>query len=47
MTEKVAGSGSSKEQFQAVRGWAITNGYDVAPRGRVKAEILDLFDIAQ
>lgn len=45
-TEKVTGSGRSKEQLQAVRDWAVKNGYDVAPRGRVKVEILDAFDTA-
>ena len=46
VTAKVTGSGRSKEQLQAVRDWAVKNGYDVAPRGRVKAEILDAFDAA-
>lgn len=46
VAEKVAGSGRSKEQLQAVRDWARKSGYDVAPRGRVKAEILDAFDAA-
>ncbi|MGR6584944.1 Lsr2 family DNA-binding protein [Rhodococcus qingshengii] len=46
MTAKNTGSGLSKEQLQAVRDWAVKNGYDVAPRGRVKAEILDAFDAA-
>ncbi|MGR6520199.1 histone-like nucleoid-structuring protein Lsr2 (plasmid) [Rhodococcus erythropolis] len=45
-TAKDTGSGRSKEQLQAVRDWAIKNGCDVAPRGRVKAEILDAFDAA-
>ena len=46
VTAKNTGSGLSKEQLQAVRDWAVKNGYDVAPRGRVKAEILDAFDAA-
>ena len=46
VTAKVTGSGPSKEQLQAVRDWAVKNGYDVAPRGRVKAEVLDAFDAA-
>ena len=46
VTAKDTGSGRSKEQLQAVRDWAVKNGYDVAPRGRVKAEILDAFDAA-
>lgn len=46
VAEKVTGSGRSKEQLQAVRDWAVKSGYDVAPRGRVKAEVLDAFDAA-
>ncbi|MBY6382450.1 Lsr2 family protein [Rhodococcus erythropolis] len=46
VTAKDTGSGRSKEQLQAVRDWAVKNGYDVAPRGRVNAEILDAFDAA-
>ena len=46
VTAEVTGSGRSKEQLEAVRDWAVKNGYDVAPRGRVKAEILDAFDAA-
>lgn len=43
-TEKSSGSGRSKEQLQAIRDWAKRNGYDIAPRGRVKANVIDAFD---
>ncbi|WP_257233695.1 Lsr2 family protein [Rhodococcus qingshengii] len=36
VTAKDTGSGRSKEQLQAVRDWAVKNGYDVAPRGGSK-----------
>lgn len=29
-----------------MRDWAVKNGFDVAPRERVKAEILDAFNAA-
>ncbi|MCZ9635240.1 histone-like nucleoid-structuring protein Lsr2 [Rhodococcus sp. BH5] len=44
VAEITSGSGRSKEQLQAVRDWASKNGYEVAPRGRVKTEILAAFD---
>lgn len=43
---KPTGSGLSKEELQAVRDWAGKNGYDVAPRGRIKAEILEAYEEA-
>ncbi|WP_208721966.1 Lsr2 dimerization domain-containing protein [Rhodococcus qingshengii] len=36
VTAKDTGSGRSKEQLQAVRDWAVKNGYDVALRGGSK-----------
>ncbi|MFI2837529.1 Lsr2 family protein [Mycolicibacterium sp. PDY-3] len=39
-----SGSGRSPEELQAVRDWAAKKGIDVAPRGRIKAEILAQFD---
>ncbi|KAB2584362.1 Lsr2 family protein [Rhodococcus erythropolis] len=41
-----SGSGRSKEQLQAIRDWAVKNGFEVAPRGRIKAEVIDAFDAA-
>ncbi|SIS11212.1 histone-like nucleoid-structuring protein Lsr2 [Williamsia sterculiae] len=40
------GSGRSKDQLAAIREWAGKNNYDVSPRGRIRAEILDAFDAA-
>lgn len=42
----VGGSGRSKEELQAVRDWAVKQGMEVAPRGRIKADILEAFDKA-
>ena len=43
---KKLGSGRSAEQLKAIREWAGKNGFDVAIRGRVKAEVIDAFDAA-
>ena len=42
----VSGSGRSAEQLKAIREWAGKNDFDVSPRGRIKAEIIDAFDAA-
>ena len=34
------GSGLSREKLQAIRDWATSKGYQVAPRGRIKQEII-------
>jgi hypothetical protein len=34
----------SPEQFQAIRDWANSNGYEVSGRGRIKREIIAAFD---
>lgn len=39
-----SGSGRSAAQLQAIREWAGKNGYEVAPRGRIAAEVLQAFD---
>lgn len=39
-------SGRPKEELQAIREWAGKNGFEVSPRGRVKADIIDAFDKA-
>lgn len=41
---KASGSGRSAEQLQAIREWAGKNGFDVSPRGRIKADVIDAFD---
>ena len=43
---KAAGSGRSAEQLKAIRDWAGNNGFDVSPRGRIKADVIDAFDAA-
>ena len=35
-----------KHDLSAVRTWASENGYHVAPRGRVAAEVLEAYDAA-
>lgn len=40
------GSGRSKEELQAIRDWAVKNGHEVSPRGRIKADVLEAFDAA-
>ncbi|OKH75826.1 hypothetical protein EB72_08405 [Mycobacterium sp. SWH-M1] len=37
---------SPPEQLAAIRAWARKNGFDVADRGRIKAEIIRAFDAA-
>ncbi|MGG7100869.1 histone-like nucleoid-structuring protein Lsr2 [Rhodococcus sp. 24CO] len=41
---KTSGSGRSVDELKAIREWAGKNGFDVFPRGRVKADIIDAFD---
>jgi hypothetical protein len=43
---KTSGSGRSAEQLKAIRDWADKNGFDVSPRGRIKADVIDAFDAA-
>lgn len=43
---KPSGSGRSAEQLKAIREWAGKNGFDVSPRGRVRADVIDAFDAA-
>ena len=43
---KASGSGRSAEQLKAIRDWAANNGFDVSPRGRIKADVIDAFDAA-
>lgn len=45
-TRRSTGSGRSKEQLAAIRAWLIQNNYEVAPRGRIKAELIEAFDAA-
>lgn len=41
-----ASSGMSREQREAIRTWANSNGYQVGDRGRIKAEIVEAFEAA-
>jgi hypothetical protein len=34
---------TDRDQNQAIRAWAERKGYEVAPRGRIKQEIVDLY----
>ncbi|WP_082148543.1 histone-like nucleoid-structuring protein Lsr2 [Rhodococcus sp. ARP2] len=43
---KPSGSGRSAEQLKAMRERAGKNGFDVSPRGRVRADVIDAFDAA-
>jgi hypothetical protein len=38
-----AARAASADQNRAIREWAIGKGYEVAPRGRIKQEIIDEF----
>ena len=40
------GRAGGKHDLSAVRTWASENGYQVAPRGRVAAEVLEAYDAA-
>jgi hypothetical protein len=39
-----SGSGRSREQTQAIREWARSNGWDVAERGRIPANVVEAFE---
>ncbi|WP_415394432.1 histone-like nucleoid-structuring protein Lsr2 (plasmid) [Rhodococcus globerulus] len=43
---KASASGRSAEQLKAIRDWAGKNNFDVSPRGRIKADVIDAFDAA-
>jgi hypothetical protein len=34
---------AGRDQNRAIREWAIAKGYDIAPRGRIKQDIVDAF----
>ena len=44
--KKAGKSASTKEQLAAIREWAQDNGYDVAARGRIKADIVEAYHAA-
>jgi hypothetical protein len=45
-TKAGSGGSASKEQLAAIRDWARKNGYEVAERGRIKADIMEAFEAA-
>ncbi|MBT0565582.1 Lsr2 family protein [Williamsia sp. CHRR-6] len=40
------GGTRSKEQTQAIRDWANSNGYEVSNRGRIPIEVVEAFEAA-
>ena len=36
-------AGSEREQNKAIRAWAMRKGLDVAPRGRIRADIIEQY----
>src|SRR4030095_1708788 len=40
----ISASGKSPAEMQAIRDWANDNGYEVAERGRIKADIIAAYD---
>jgi Lsr2 len=45
-SRRSSASGRSREDLSAIRAWAESNGHDVAPRGRIKHEIIEAYDKA-
>ena len=45
-TRRSGGSGRTSQELAKVREWLISQGHEVSPRGRVKAELLALYDDA-
>ena len=45
-TRTVAQGRTSRDQNQAVRGWAAQNGYEVSERGRIPASVVQAFNDA-
>jgi nucleoid-associated protein Lsr2 len=41
-----AGGRTSREQNQAIREWAVKNGYEVSERGRIPTSVMDAFEKA-
>jgi hypothetical protein len=47
VTRRIAApSPSSRDQNQAVRAWAVRNGYEVSERGRIPASVVQAFNEA-
>ena len=43
-TGRAGGSGRSKEELAAIREWLKANGHEVSDRGRIKQDLIDLYD---
>ena len=37
------GAVAEREQNKAIRAWAVRKGYDVAPRGRIRQDVVDQY----
>ncbi|MGC4933072.1 histone-like nucleoid-structuring protein Lsr2 [Gordonia sp. DT30] len=44
--KRTIGGARSKEQTQAIRNWAVRNGFEVSSRGRIPANVLEAFEAA-
>lgn len=42
-TARARGGVGEREQNRAIRAWALRKGLDVAPRGRIKQDVVDLY----
>ncbi|MEV8442081.1 Lsr2 family protein [Actinosynnema sp. NPDC051121] len=45
-THRVVAESRTKEQTKAIRDWARGNGYELADRGRIPANIIEAFEAA-
>jgi hypothetical protein len=43
-TSSGGGSARTRSELADIRAWALANGYDVAPRGSLKWEIIDAYE---
>ncbi|MEP9414346.1 MULTISPECIES: histone-like nucleoid-structuring protein Lsr2 [unclassified Gordonia (in: high G+C Gram-positive bacteria)] len=43
---RIVGGARSKEQTQAIRKWAVANGFEISDRGRIPANVLEAFEAA-
>lgn len=44
---KQGGAAANRERLALIRDWANSNGYEVAPRGRIAAEVVEAYEAAQ
>jgi hypothetical protein len=43
ITGRARSGGAERDQNKAIRAWALRKGYDVAPRGRIRQELVDQY----